>query len=92
MSPPLFPVGVPPGNTLCIGKPSFFPLVDAPSRQSEATQDVLSVTHLGSFCGTTDDWIISADTGIHPTVAGHAQFAAALQTVVDQNGLGPPSS
>ena len=25
-------------------------------------------------------------------IAGHAQFAAALQSVVDQNGLGPPGS
>ena len=46
----------------------------------------------GEGAGRTDYWIISADTGVHPSVAGHAQFAAALQSVVDQNGLGPPGS
>jgi hypothetical protein len=64
--------------------------VDGPSVQSDAAQVELAITNPFSFCGTTDYWIISADTGVHPSVAGHAQFAAALQAVADQNGLGPP--
>ena len=88
MTPPLFPVGVPPGDQLCPGS-QLSQLVNGQSRQSEVAQDELQLTNPFSFCGSTDYWIISADTGIHPTVAGHAQFAAALQGVVDQNGLGP---
>ncbi len=89
MSPPLFPVGVPPGDVICVGK-HLGQAVDGASVQSEAAQVELGVTNLFSFCGSTDYWIISADTGVHPSVAGHAQFAAALQAVADQNGLGPP--
>ncbi len=91
MSPPLFPVGVPPGSSICtatrLGQP-----VDGPSVQSEVAQAELRVTNLFSFCGSRDYWIISADTGIHPSVAGHARYAAALQGVVSQNGLGPPGA
>jgi hypothetical protein len=35
-------------------------------------------------------WIISADTGIHPSVAGHTQFAQALEQIVLANDLVPP--
>jgi lysophospholipase L1-like esterase len=89
MSPPLFTVGVPPGNAICVGA-RLGEAVDGPSVQSDATQTELALTRPFSFCGSTAYWIISADTGVHPSVAGHAQFAAALQAVVDQNGLGPP--
>ena len=91
MAPPLFPVGVPPGDAICVGEQLGQP-VDGASVQSDAAQTELEVTNFFSFCGSTDYWIISADTGVHPSVAGHAQFAAALQSVVDQNGLGPPGS
>lgn len=89
MTPPLFAVGVPPGDELCPG-PGQRPLVDGVSRQSHASQDELAVLDFSSFCGSTDYWIISADTGIHPSRAGHAQFAAALAQVVEQNDLLPP--
>jgi lysophospholipase L1-like esterase len=89
MSPPLFTVGVPPGNAICTTT-QLDQAVDGPSVQSDAAQVELAITNPFSFCGTTDYWIISADTGVHPSVAGHAQFAAALQAVADQNGLGPP--
>jgi lysophospholipase L1-like esterase len=89
MSPPLFTVGVPPGDAVCVGE-RLGQGVDGPSVQSEAAQVELDITHPFSFCGSTDYWIISADTGVHPSVAGHAQFAASLQAVADQNALGPP--
>jgi lysophospholipase L1-like esterase len=89
MTPPLFPVGLPPGDVSCPGE-VFTSVVDGQSRQSRVTQDELLVTHPLSFCDSTEYWIISADTGIHPSVAGHAQYAAALQALADQNGLGPP--
>jgi lysophospholipase L1-like esterase len=90
MAPPLFPVGLPPGEVSCPGR-IFTSVVDGQSRQSEVTQDELLITDPTSFCDSTVYWVISADTGIHPTVAGHGQFAAALQAVADQNGLGPPA-
>jgi hypothetical protein len=64
-------------------------VVDGQSRQSRAAQDELLVGDPLSFCDSTEYWIISADTGIHPSVLGHAQLAAALQALVAQNGLGP---
>ena len=91
MTPPLFPVGLPPGDVSCPGE-IFTSVVDGQSRQSDVTQDELLVTDPASFCESTEYWIISADTGIHPSVAGHAQYAAALQALADQNGLGPPGS
>jgi lysophospholipase L1-like esterase len=89
MEPPLFPVGLPPGSVSCPGA-IFTSVVDGQSRQSEAAQDELLATNPLSFCDSTEYWIISADTGIHPSVTGHAQYAAALQAVVEQNDLGAP--
>jgi hypothetical protein len=86
MSPPLFPVGVGPGEAVCTTK-SLPGLVDGPSRQSRPTQDELEVTRVGDVCDTDVYWIISGDTGIHPSRLGHAQFAAALSQVVQANGL-----
>lgn len=91
MTPPLFPVGLPPGDVSCPGE-IFTSVVDGQSRQSRAAQDELEVDDPLSFCGSTEYWIISADTGIHPSVAGHAQLAAALGAVVARNGLGPAAS
>ena len=88
MAPPLFPVGLGPGDAICpTGGQST--AVDGQSRQSEPTQDELTVLDPLSFCGSTVYWIISGDTGIHPSRLGHAQFAQALGTVVDANGLMP---
>ncbi|HEU5324168.1 MAG TPA: hypothetical protein VFX28_25430, partial [Methylomirabilota bacterium] len=89
MTPPLFPVGLPPGDVSCPGE-VFTSVVDGHSRQSQVAQDELLLTDPVSFCDSTEYWIISADTGIHPSAAGHAQYAAALQALADQNGLGPP--
>jgi lysophospholipase L1-like esterase len=57
--------------------------VDGPSVQSVPTQDELEVLHPLSFCdGSTGDnstfypWVISGDTGIHPSTVGYAQMAS----------------
>lgn len=54
--------------------------VDGPSVQSDPTQDELEVLHPLSFCegpaGGGLPWVISGDTGIHPSAAGYAQMAS----------------
>ncbi len=54
--------------------------VDGPSVQSEPTQDELEVLHPFSFCAGPvppgPPWVISGDTGIHPSAAGYAEMAA----------------
>lgn len=55
-------------------------MVDGPSVQSTPTQDELDVLHPLSFCDGPESggppWVISGDTGIHPSAAGYAQMAA----------------
>jgi lysophospholipase L1-like esterase len=53
--------------------------VDGPSVQSEATQDELAIVHPLSFCDGPPQgppWVISGDTGIHPSAAGYTQMAS----------------
>ena len=54
--------------------------VDGPSVQATPTQDELEVSHPLSFCsgpqGGGEPWVISADTGIHPSPAGYHQMAS----------------
>ncbi len=53
--------------------------VDGPSVQIEATQDELLAAHPLSFCegpASGPPWVISGDTGIHPSAAGYAQMAS----------------
>ena len=53
--------------------------VDGPSVQIDATQDELLLTHPFSFCKgpvSGPPWVISGDTGIHPSAAGYAQMAS----------------
>jgi len=53
--------------------------VDGPSVQSTPTQDELLALHPLSFCSGPVDgppWVISGDTGIHPSAAGYAQMAS----------------
>jgi lysophospholipase L1-like esterase len=82
VSPPHFNVGIDvspvyPSNYSCS---RFGFEVDGPSVQSEPTQDELEVLHPFSFCPgpvpSGPPWVISGDTGIHPSAAGHAQMAA----------------
>jgi lysophospholipase L1-like esterase len=87
--PPHFNVGVSlepvyPSSYTC----SYFEYgVDGPSVQATPTQDELEVTHPLSFCdgpqGGGEPWVISADTGIHPSPAGYHQMASQVP---------PPSS
>jgi lysophospholipase L1-like esterase len=82
VSPPHFNVGVSlepvyPSTYTC----SYFEYgVDGPSVQSTPTQDELDVSHPLSFCegpkGGGEPWVISGDTGIHPSAAGYAQMAS----------------
>ncbi len=87
MTPPLFPVGLGPGDAICPNG-GLSGLVDGQSRQSDPAQDELALLHEG-FCGSNEFWIIGGDTGIHPSQAGHAQYAAALTQVVSANNLMP---
>ncbi len=53
--------------------------VDGPSVQAEPSQDELEIDHPLSFCSGPEEgppWVISGDTGIHPSAAGYAQMAA----------------
>lgn len=54
--------------------------VDGRSVQSTATQVELRILHPLSFCkgpaGGGPPWVISGDTGIHPSAAGYAQMAS----------------
>lgn len=54
--------------------------VDGPSVQSTPTQDELEILHPLSFCegpaGGGPPWVISGDTGIHPSAAGYEQMAS----------------
>jgi lysophospholipase L1-like esterase len=53
--------------------------VDGPSVQSTPTQDELEVLHPLSFCEgppVGPPWVVSGDTGIHPSAAGYAQMAS----------------
>jgi lysophospholipase L1-like esterase len=81
VTPPHFNVGVSlepvyPSSYSCS---SFGFQVDGPSVQSTPTQDELEVGHYLSFCEgpkSGEPWVISGDTGIHPSAAGYAQMAS----------------
>ena len=66
----------------------FEDLVDGPSHQSDPTQDELLGADPLSFCEGAP-WINDGDTGIHPSTAGYARFAAALSEVATANDLVP---
>jgi lysophospholipase L1-like esterase len=82
VTPPHFNVGINlepvyPASYSCS---SFGFTVDGPSVQSTPTQDELELGHYLSFCGGPqgggEPWVISADTGIHPSATGYAQMAS----------------
>jgi len=55
--------------------------VDGPSVQATPSQDFLEGLHPLSFCPGPPDgppWVISGDTGIHPSAAGYAQMASQI--------------
>ncbi|MBN9491795.1 hypothetical protein J0H33_00400, partial [bacterium] len=56
-------------------------LVDGPSVQSTPSQVALRITNPLTFCGgpvSGEPWVISGDTGIHPSATGYAQMASKL--------------
>jgi hypothetical protein len=61
--------------------------VDGQSHQSDPTQDEFLLHHPLEYCAG-QEWIIGADSGIHPNADGYAGYAATLANVVDaQAGL-----
>ncbi|HSS34323.1 MAG TPA: Ig-like domain-containing protein [Solirubrobacterales bacterium] len=55
--------------------------VDGPSVQIGATQDELLISHPLSFCRgpvTGPPWVITGDTGIHPSATGYTQMASQI--------------
>jgi lysophospholipase L1-like esterase len=54
--------------------------VDGPSVQSTPSQVALRITNPLTFCGGPEGggppWVISGDTGIHPSATGYAQMAS----------------
>jgi lysophospholipase L1-like esterase len=60
---------------------------DGPSHQSDLTQDFFTASDY-DFC-TGPPWIIDADSGIHPSQEGYAQYATALTNFAQAEGLIP---
>jgi lysophospholipase L1-like esterase len=83
VAPPHFNVGIDvspvfPSEYTCS---SLGYLVDGRSVQSDPSQDELLAAHPLSFCAGPakgEPWVISGDTGIHPSAAGYAQMASQL--------------
>jgi hypothetical protein len=84
IAPPRFYVGIDmtplaPNRFSCSGSRNR---VDGPSVQATIAQDALRRANPLSFCegpaGGGPPWVISADTGIHPSAAGYTQMAGAL--------------
>ncbi len=83
IAPPHFNVGIDispvfPAEYTCS---SLGYLVDGRSVQSDPSQDELLVDHPLSFCSGPakgPPWVISGDTGIHPSATGYAQMASQL--------------
>ncbi len=83
VSPPHFDVGISlkpvyPATYKCKGL-LFDSRVDGPSVQATPSQVFLRVAHPFEFCGGPvigPPWVISGDTGIHPSAAGYAQMAS----------------
>ena len=83
IAPPHFNVGIDvspvfPSEYTCS---SLGYLVDGRSVQSDPSQDELLIDHPLSFCpgpAVGEPWVISGDTGIHPSAPGYAQMASQL--------------
>jgi len=55
--------------------------VDGPSVQADPSQDLLELAHPLSFCpgpAQGQPWVISGDTGIHPSATGYTQMAGQI--------------
>ena len=81
VTPPHFNVGIDlePLYRSSYSCSSFGYEVDGPSVQIDATQDELLLSHPLSFCSGPahgPPWVISGDTGIHPSATGYTQMAS----------------
>lgn len=81
IAPPHFPVGIDMSplfpSTYSCSRLGYE--VDGQSVQSTPAQDELLAAHPLSFCSGPPEgppWVISGDTGIHPSAAGYAQMAS----------------
>jgi lysophospholipase L1-like esterase len=90
---PRFNIGLPPALGLQPWSPPYDcgdgDLVDGPSHQSEPTQGEFRLGHPFTYC-PGDEWVIGADSGIHPSSDGYAAFAQALANVAAAHELIPP--
>ena len=85
VSPPHFNVGLSlgqayPSKYKCEGR-FFSSIVDGPSVQATVSQDAMEGLHPIEFCAQPEGeapWVISGDTGIHPSAAGYKQMASAV--------------
>lgn len=83
VAPPHFNVGIDiapvyPAKYKCKGL-LFDSRVDGPSVQATPSQVFLRATHPLEFCAgpvSGPPWVISGDTGVHPSAAGYAQMAS----------------
>jgi len=83
IAPPRFDVGIDmtplyPAKYTC----SWFDWkVDGPSVQADPSQDFLEALHPLSFCSgpaVGTPWVISGDTGIHPSAVGYSRMASQI--------------
>ena len=63
--------------------------MDGASVQSTLTQQRFRNSQPDSFCPSPKRWIISADLGVHPSVAGHEQIASSVSALIEGKGLLP---
>lgn len=89
---PRFDIGLPPDPPFQTWTAPFDcgdgDMVDGHSHQSDPTQIELHGEHPLEFC-TGTPWVIEADSGIHPSRDGYAQFAATLANVATAENLIP---
>jgi lysophospholipase L1-like esterase len=79
VTPPHFNVGIELGKVYPSG--TKCPPADGPSVQSWITQKDLKLFHFETFCGGPEkegepDWVISSDSGIHPSITGYTHMAS----------------
>lgn len=91
-----FKVGIPPGNYSswwhCYGKSAYGVGTDGQSEQSEATGAIFiatrGITGIGSgYCGGGPDYVISTDTGIHPSKAGYGAISNAVTVAWNERSV-----
>ncbi|HVD41499.1 MAG TPA: SGNH/GDSL hydrolase family protein [Solirubrobacterales bacterium] len=85
VTPPHFNVGIDISPVAPTG--SKCPPADGPSVQAWLTQDELKLLHPETFCKGPEaegesEWVIAADSGIHPSITGYVHMASAVPPIV----------